>query len=53
MFFVRSMDEIKSVIVIRFSYVVKFGVAFRYRVFVDFVEKLEIYKLICLDEYIL
>lgn len=50
MFPVRSMDETKSVTVIRPSYVVKPGAASRYRALVDYVQKLEIYKPICLDE---
>lgn len=51
MFPVRSMDETKSITVIRPCYVVKPGTASRYRALVDSVQKLEIYKPICLDEY--
>lgn len=51
MFPVRSLDETKSVTVIRPCYVVKPGAASRYKTLVDCVEKLEMFKPICLDEY--
>lgn len=47
----RSMDETKSVTVIRPSYVVKPGTASRFRALVDSVKKLKIHTPICLDEY--
>lgn len=47
----RSLVETKSITVIRPCYVVKPGAASRYRALVDSVQKLEIYKPVCLDEY--
>lgn len=51
MFPVRSLDETKSVSIIHPCYVVKPGAASRYKSLVDCVEKLELFKPICIDEY--
>jgi hypothetical protein len=51
MFPVRRLDESKSVTIIRPSYIVKPSAASRYKALTNCVEKLQMFKLVCVDEY--